>query len=89
MDFWFEFINIHMNEKVITYHDGHGLKWKIINIYPILTIFLCCLMPFMARSIVIKPSEYKRSSKWEKNHFPCCPFKMNLVTFKKFISYVI
>jgi hypothetical protein len=25
MDFWFEFLNIHMNEKTITYHDYHGL----------------------------------------------------------------
>jgi hypothetical protein len=38
MDFWFEFLDIHMNEKEITYHDGHGFKWKNINIYPILTI---------------------------------------------------
>jgi hypothetical protein len=24
-----------------------------------------------------------------KNHFPCCPFKMDSVAFKKFISYII
>jgi hypothetical protein len=33
MDFWFEFLDIHMNEKVVTYHDCHGFKWKNINIY--------------------------------------------------------
>jgi hypothetical protein len=27
MNFWFEFLNIHMNEKIITCHDFHGLKW--------------------------------------------------------------
>ncbi len=38
MDFWFEFLDIHMNEKT-TCNDCHGFKWKNINIYPILTIF--------------------------------------------------
>jgi len=28
MDFWFQFFNIHMNEKTITSHDCHGFKWK-------------------------------------------------------------
>ncbi len=28
MDFWFEFLDIHNNEKTITYHDCHGFKWK-------------------------------------------------------------
>ncbi len=32
MDFWFEFLDIHMNEKTITCHDYHGFKWKNINI---------------------------------------------------------
>ncbi len=36
MDFWFEFLNIQMNEKTITYH---GFKWKNLNIYQILTLF--------------------------------------------------
>jgi hypothetical protein len=26
MDFWFEFFNIHMNEKGKTWHDYHGFK---------------------------------------------------------------
>jgi hypothetical protein len=29
-------------------HDCHGFKWQNINIYPILTIFLCSLTPFLA-----------------------------------------
>ncbi len=27
MDFWFEFLDIHMKEKGKTYHDCHGFKW--------------------------------------------------------------
>jgi hypothetical protein len=34
MDFWFEFLNIPMNEKTII---SHGFKWKNINIDQILT----------------------------------------------------
>jgi hypothetical protein len=44
-----------MNEKKKTCHDCHGFKWQNINIYPILTIFLCGPMPFFARWIVIAP----------------------------------
>jgi len=55
MDFWFEFLNIHMNEKTITYKDYHGFKWQNINIYPILTIFLCSLTPFLACWIMTTP----------------------------------
>ncbi len=58
MNFWFEFLDIHMNEKTITYYDCHGFKWKNINIYPILTIFLCGLTFFLAR--------------WIKWLHPCC-----------------
>jgi hypothetical protein len=36
MNFWFEFLDIHMNEKPITCHDCHGFKWQNINIYSIL-----------------------------------------------------
>jgi hypothetical protein len=36
MAFLFEFLNIHMNEQVTTYHDCHGFKWKNINISLIL-----------------------------------------------------
>jgi hypothetical protein len=42
MDFLFEFLDVHMNEKIITYHDFHGFKWKNINIY------LCNSMSFLA-----------------------------------------
>jgi hypothetical protein len=55
MDFWFEFLDIHMNEKAITCHDFHGFQWKNINIYSILTVFLCGPMPFLAHWIVITP----------------------------------
>ncbi len=27
MDFWFEFLNIHMNKKGPTCHDCHDFKW--------------------------------------------------------------
>jgi len=53
MNFWFEFIDIHMNEKTTTCHDCHGFKWQNINIYPILIVFLCNLTPFLACWIVI------------------------------------
>jgi len=38
MDFWFEFLDIHMNEKTTTCHNWYDFKWKNINIYPILII---------------------------------------------------
>jgi hypothetical protein len=57
MDFWFEFLNIHMNEKIIICHDFHGFKWQNINFYPILTIFLCGFTPFLDRWIVTTPYE--------------------------------
>ncbi len=31
MTFWFEFFDIHMNEKTITCHDCHGFKWQDIK----------------------------------------------------------
>jgi hypothetical protein len=55
MAFWFEFLNIHMNEKTITCHDCHGFKWQNININQILTIFFLGMMPFLVRWIVITP----------------------------------
>jgi hypothetical protein len=27
MDFWFEFLDIHINEKTTIFHDFHGFKW--------------------------------------------------------------
>jgi hypothetical protein len=55
MDFSFEFLDIHMTEKTITCQDCHGFKWQNVNIYPILIIFLCGAMPFLAHWIVIAP----------------------------------
>jgi hypothetical protein len=55
MDFWFEFLNNHMNWKTIICHDCPGFKWQNINIYQILTVFLCGLISFLARWIVIAP----------------------------------
>jgi len=57
MDFCFELFDIHMNEKTITCHYYHGCKWQNINIYPILTIFLCGPMPFLACWIVTTPDD--------------------------------
>jgi hypothetical protein len=57
MDFWFEFLNIQMNEKTIICHDRHGFKWQNINIYQIFTIFLYNPMPFLARWSVITPND--------------------------------
>ncbi len=55
MDFWFEFLDIHMNEKTTTCHDCHGFKWQNINMYSVLNIFLCDPMPFLAHWIETTP----------------------------------
>jgi len=55
MDFWIKFLDIHVNEKTITCHDCHGFKWKNINIYPILIIFLGNPTPFLICWIVTTP----------------------------------
>jgi len=47
MDFLFEFLDIHMNEKITTCYDCYGFKLQNINIYPILIVFLFDLMPFL------------------------------------------
>jgi hypothetical protein len=57
MDFRFKFLDIHMNEKIITCQDYHGLKWQNINIYPMLNVFLCGLTPFLACWIVTTPKK--------------------------------
>jgi carbon starvation protein CstA len=44
MDFWFEFLDVHMNGKVITCHDC--FKWKNINIYQIFIIIFCGAVSF-------------------------------------------
>jgi hypothetical protein len=55
MDFWFDFLDIHMNEKGQTYHDCHGFKWLNINISPILTVFKANLTSFLVHFIVTTP----------------------------------
>jgi hypothetical protein len=45
-----------MNEKAMICHDCDGFKWKNINIYSILIVFLCGPMPFLACWIVITPT---------------------------------
>jgi hypothetical protein len=45
MDFWFEFLDIHMNEQTIISHDNHGFKLQNINIFLILFGFVCS--PFL------------------------------------------
>jgi hypothetical protein len=46
MDIWFEFLNVHMNEKTTTCHYYRGFKWKNINIYSILIFFFMIQRPF-------------------------------------------
>jgi hypothetical protein len=74
MDFWFEFLDIHMNEKTIICHDCHGFKWQNINIYPILTIFICNPMPFLACCIVIVTYYIK----WNDPNWMLLSKKLNL-----------
>jgi len=59
MNFWFELLDIHMNEKTITFHDYHGFKWQNINIYPILIIFLYNPTSFLVCWIVTSPIQDK------------------------------
>ncbi len=56
IDFWFEFLNIHMNENIVTCHDCHGFKWQNINVYPILIICFCNLTRFLVCWIVTAPT---------------------------------
>jgi hypothetical protein len=77
MDFWFEFLDIYMNEKVITCHDFHGFTWKNINIYLILTIFLCGPMPFLVHWIMIA-----HVSIWIKLRIVC-----SLVEFQTYVAH--
>jgi hypothetical protein len=69
MDFWFEFLDIFMNEKEITCHDTNGFEWKNINIYPILTILLYGLTSFLAHCIVIAPHSTLVSNPLNANVF--------------------
>jgi hypothetical protein len=58
MSFFFEFLNIHMNEKTTSCYDFHSFKWKNINISLILIFFLCDLTPFLAHWIMIATISY-------------------------------
>jgi hypothetical protein len=42
-------------KKQLLCHDYHGFKWKNINIYQILIVFLYDPMPFLAHWIVTAP----------------------------------
>jgi hypothetical protein len=55
MDFWFEFLDIHMNKKRITFHDYHGFMVEHKYFSSILTIFLCHPTSFLAHLIVTTP----------------------------------
>ncbi len=55
MDFLFEFLDIHMNEKGPASHDCHGFKWNNINIFPILIIFKAHLTSFLVHFIANVP----------------------------------
>jgi len=58
MDVWFEFLDIHMNEKTIICHDCHDFKRQNIIIYQNLTFFFCGPTPFIAHWIVTAPTCY-------------------------------
>jgi Na+/H+ antiporter NhaC len=49
-----------MNGKKKTCHDYHGFKWKKINIYPILIVFLCNLIFFG-----LLDCDYTHNGKWK------------------------
>jgi hypothetical protein len=53
MDFWFQFLDIHVNEQARICHDCLSFKWKNIIISFILTIFVRDLTPFLVHWIII------------------------------------
>ncbi len=57
MDIWFEFLDIHMNEKGPTCHDWHGFKWQNMNISSILIIFRAYLTSFLVHFIMTAPND--------------------------------
>jgi hypothetical protein len=59
MDFWFEFFNIHMNEKTITCNEYHGFKWQNIKIHQILIVFPYNSTPFLACWIMTTRHEHE------------------------------
>ncbi len=60
MDFWFEFFNIHMNEKTRTCDDCIGnFTYQNINIFSNLIIFHCCLTLFLVHWIIIAPFYFR------------------------------
>ncbi len=81
MNHLFEFFDIHMSEITITCYDCHGFKWKNIETYLILTIFLCDLISFLVCWIVTTPHLISILSEI----LLCCVFM--LATLKEFMSY--
>jgi hypothetical protein len=59
MDFWFEFLDINLNEKTKKFHDCHGFKWQNINIYPILNFIFFRFDTLLVNWIVIAPKRHK------------------------------
>jgi hypothetical protein len=47
-----------MNEQITTCHEFHGFKWEKINIYLILTCFVCNSIPFLAHWNMITPFSF-------------------------------
>jgi hypothetical protein len=89
MDFWFEFFEIHMNEKTITCYDCYDFKWQNINIYSIVTF---CFLQFdtLFGSLDYDYTPFDFFLKWnfsfKKQIFLlCCVFM--LVALEKFMSY--
>jgi hypothetical protein len=94
-------ISQHSYEKTITCHDCHGFKWQNINIYPLLTIFLCGLTPFLARCIVVAPchpnwswssmmyaSNHSKFARWECKEAFCTTF-LNKILVTHIVMLVV
>jgi len=81
MNFWFEILDIHMNEKTITCHDCYGFKWQNINIYPILTIFSCGMTPILVHWIVATPKCVFHSYTYWFNYQPTILVLRGIVCF--------
>ncbi len=61
IDFWFEFLDIHINEQITICHDCNDFKWKNINIYLIVSIFSTIWHSFWFIGLWLHPLK-------------CCPF---------------
>jgi hypothetical protein len=69
MDFWFEFLDINLNEKTTICHDCHGFKWWNINNCPILILFFL-RDTLLARWIVTAPKRHKGFKNFEIEGVP-------------------